>query len=55
MGASIGQDVMGEDTHPGDLTLVSPVLSGVWNGNRSRQLVGGGSSLSIFRGGTSDD
>ncbi len=38
LGADSGVDVMGEDTHSGDLTLDDPELVAIWNGDRSRRV-----------------
>ena len=35
LGADSGVDVIGEDTHPGDLTLSDPDIVGSWNADRS--------------------
>ena len=40
LGADSGDDVLGEDTYSGDLTLADPKLVAYWNADRSRRLAG---------------
>ena len=40
LGADSGDDVLGEDTYSGDLTLADPKLVAYWNADRSRKLAG---------------
>ena len=49
LGADSGDDVLGEDTYSGDLTLADPKLVAYWNADRSRRL--GGFSPGVDNGG----
>ena len=40
LGADSGEDILGEDTYSGDLTLADPKLVAYWNADRSRRLAG---------------
>ena len=54
LGKANGQDVMGRDTYPGDLTLEYPVIRGVWDDGRNQMLHGNrdGNRFSITKGAT---
>ena len=54
LGKHNGQDVMGQDTYPGDLTLEYPVIRGIWDDGRNRKIQGSrnGNRFSVTKGST---